>query len=243
MSWLFSRALVEEYSAANCSDGELSAQLSSSPTPQAFLPSDKTTGFWSLSRFGMTCAPSTESLGPALLTWFRGAFLAKTSARQVRAPAWRANAAASGLSSNASWATFDPATSSLKTAQHSFLEDSTGSSVILPNSGLMLDGRCYPQKIAVPRMKGSAPGSLPTPVKSWGRRGPGLSNNLENLRCNLGTTLECLAIREGRWVEMASQFRRLDDGLAHAVERTQAAGNGQVPIVAATAWRILTDPA
>jgi hypothetical protein len=44
-------------------------------------------------------------------------------------------------------------------------------------------------------------------------------------------------------VEMASQFRRLDDGLAHAVERTQAAGNGQVPIVAATAWRILTDPA
>jgi DNA (cytosine-5)-methyltransferase 1 len=49
--------------------------------------------------------------------------------------------------------------------------------------------------------------------------------------------------REGRWVEMAREFRRLDDGMAHAVERTQAAGNGQVPIVAATAWQILTEAA
>ncbi len=31
-----------------------------------------------------------------------------------------------------------------------------------------------------------------------------------------------------------------NDGLAHRVERTRAIGNGQVPIVAATAWRILS---
>jgi DNA (cytosine-5)-methyltransferase 1 len=45
--------------------------------------------------------------------------------------------------------------------------------------------------------------------------------------------------RRGRWVEMARNFRRMDDGLAFAVERTAAIGNGQVPIVAATAFRLL----
>jgi len=43
-----------------------------------------------------------------------------------------------------------------------------------------------------------------------------------------------------RWVEMARKFRRMDDGLAFAVERTEAIGNGQVPIVAATAFDLLT---
>lgn len=42
------------------------------------------------------------------------------------------------------------------------------------------------------------------------------------------------------WMEMAVQHARNDDGLAPRVERTQALGNGQVPLVAATAWRILT---
>jgi DNA (cytosine-5)-methyltransferase 1 len=42
-----------------------------------------------------------------------------------------------------------------------------------------------------------------------------------------------------RWVEMASQFRGMDDGLAHAVDRTAAIGNGQVPRVAAAAFAAL----
>lgn len=47
--------------------------------------------------------------------------------------------------------------------------------------------------------------------------------------------------REGRWVEMARHFRRMDDGMAFAVERTEAIGNGQVPIVAATAFTLLSN--
>lgn len=35
---------------------------------------------------------------------------------------------------------------------------------------------------------------------------------------------------------------RMDDGMAHRVERFKATGNGQVPIVAATAWRLLNAP-
>jgi len=82
MSWLYSRALVEEYLAGNCSDGELSVLLSGNPTPQVFLPPDKTTRFWSLSRYGMTCSPLTDGLGAGLLTWFLAGFRARTSALQ-----------------------------------------------------------------------------------------------------------------------------------------------------------------
>jgi site-specific DNA-cytosine methylase len=60
MSWLYSRALVEEYLGENSSDGEQCAPLSGNPTPQAYLPPDKTTRFWNLSRYGMTCKPLTE---------------------------------------------------------------------------------------------------------------------------------------------------------------------------------------
>jgi DNA (cytosine-5)-methyltransferase 1 len=45
--------------------------------------------------------------------------------------------------------------------------------------------------------------------------------------------------REGRWVEMATQFSRMDDGMAYSVERTEAIGNGQVPSVAAAAFAML----
>mgnify|MGYP000367282104 CR=1 FL=1 len=44
---------------------------------------------------------------------------------------------------------------------------------------------------------------------------------------------------ESRWVALARHFRGLDDGVAFAVERTEAAGNGQVPRVAAAAFRSL----
>ena len=84
MSWLFSRALVEEYLGENCSDGEQCAPLSGNPTPQVFLPPDKTTRFWSLSRYGMTCKPLTEPRGEELLTLFLAGFRARTLAQQEK---------------------------------------------------------------------------------------------------------------------------------------------------------------
>lgn len=80
MSWLFSQALVEEYSAATCSAGARSALSSGSPTPRAFLPSDKMTAFSRPSRFGMTFGLLTDDLGAELLTWFLAASRARHSA-------------------------------------------------------------------------------------------------------------------------------------------------------------------
>ena len=78
MSWLFSQALVAEYLVGTCSAGEPYAPLNGNPTPQVFLPPDKTTRFWNLSRYGMTCKPLTEPRGEELLTLFRAGFHAKT---------------------------------------------------------------------------------------------------------------------------------------------------------------------
>ena len=84
MSWLFSQALVEEYSGDTCLDGEPSVQLNGNPIQQAYCAPDRMTKFSRLSRFGMTFKPLTEDRGAELLTSYLAAFHAKTSAPQER---------------------------------------------------------------------------------------------------------------------------------------------------------------
>lgn len=92
MAWLISRALMADYESSRCSrapaaaslaagcwDGAPSAPSNPNPTPQAYLPSDRTTAFSRPSRYGMTFGPLTADLGEALLTWFLAAFPARTS--------------------------------------------------------------------------------------------------------------------------------------------------------------------
>ena len=43
----------------------------------------------------------------------------------------------------------------------------------------------------------------------------------------------------GEWWKVEPQLGRVADGVAHRVDRLKALGNGQVPAVAATAWRLL----
>ena len=99
MSWHYSRALAEEYSAATCSDGKQSAQLSANHTPQAYLCSDRMTAFSRLSRFGMTFAPLTENLGADLLTWF----LADSRVRTYQQPGMVPESMASAPACGAKW--------------------------------------------------------------------------------------------------------------------------------------------
>lgn len=140
MSWLFSRALVAEYSEASCSGGEPSALLSASPMPQAFLPSDRMTDFSRPSRFGMTFAPSTDCLGAGLLTWFREASRARTSAPPARAQESTASAPVCGDRWRELSVRYDRNSCSWRTHRSLFDEDLSACSLTLPKWGSMRDG-------------------------------------------------------------------------------------------------------
>lgn len=81
MSWLYSRALVEDYSPATYLVGEQSAQLSAIGTPQAYLYNGKMIEYSSLSQFGMTFEHLTRPRGAAVLTSFLVASHVKRLAR------------------------------------------------------------------------------------------------------------------------------------------------------------------
>jgi DNA (cytosine-5)-methyltransferase 1 len=50
---------------------------------------------------------------------------------------------------------------------------------------------------------------------------------------------ECLSTDD--WKTFATEFYGMDDGMASRLDRIKACGNGQVPEVAAKAWRILSE--
>ena len=164
MSWLFSQALVAEYSAASCSDGEQSAQLNVMHTPRPFLRRGKTTESLPPSPSGLTCAPLTADRGKALLTWYLAASLAPTLARPEREKESTGSRQAFGTKCPVSWVKWNQATSSWRTAQCSLIEDSGPFLGHWPRWGLMRAGACSELlRLAFP-MSASACGlSLPTP--------------------------------------------------------------------------------
>jgi hypothetical protein len=98
--------------------------------------------FSRLSRFGMTFKPLTEDLGAALLTWYREAFLAKTSAAPERERASQGNAAECGSTWRGSLAKYDRDTRLWRTAQYSLLGDLERFSGTWPRWGTMRNGEC-----------------------------------------------------------------------------------------------------
>jgi len=166
MSWLFSQALVEEYSEGISSDGEQSVQSNGNPTQLAYLPPDRMTAFSRLSRYGMTFRPLTADRGEELLMSYLAAFRAKTSALPERARASQESAAECGDTWRGSLARFDPDTSLWKTVQHSLLEDSESCSVIWPRSGMTADGQCWELPTLERRTSATGSGLWPTPVAS-----------------------------------------------------------------------------
>ncbi len=140
MSWLFSRALVEEFSAASCSGGEPSAPSSASHTPQAYLSPDRMKAFSRLSRFGMTFAPLTDDRGAALLAWFLADFRVRTFQPPGKAQESTENDPACGGRWRELSVRYDRNTSSWKTHRCLWAEDLPASSLTLPRWGLMRDG-------------------------------------------------------------------------------------------------------
>ena len=178
MSWLFSQALVEAYSEASCSDGEQSAPLNMTPTPQAFLLRDKTTDAWNRFPSGMTCEPLTESSGMELLTWFREGFLAKTYPEQkhttVTEGLWPMGWMEKDRDCGGKWpelfVKLDPDTHWWKTSQPCLMKELESFSETWPRWGMMRDGECYQLPQQVPRITAKEYFWLLTPSASDGKK-------------------------------------------------------------------------
>lgn len=164
MSWLFSQALAEEFSAGTSLDGQQFAQLNVMPTPHKFWRNDKTMDASDLSRFGLTLRLLTDDLGEALLTWYREASPARTSVLPDEAQALPDSEADSGVRWQGSLARYDRDTSTWKTAQCSLLGDSELFSETWPRWGSMRNGASYLRPIpALPTFE-SESGLWQTPV-------------------------------------------------------------------------------
>lgn len=164
MSWSFLPELVAEFLEECSLDTDQSVLSNTTPTPDQFYWPDKPTEHSRLSRFGITCARLTGVHGEELLTWYREAFLARTSASPEVEPESTAQEADSGEKWPGSLAKYDRDTCSWKTAQRSLLEDSEPSLVTWPRSGLMLDGQCWELPTLERRTSESASGFWQTPV-------------------------------------------------------------------------------
>jgi len=164
MSWLYSQALVEEYSAENSLDGEQSAPLNGKPIQQAYCAPDKMTGFSKLSRYGMTFRLLTESRGEELLMSYLAGFHAKTSAQQEKAQELTESEAGCGQKWHASFAKYSPDLSLWKTPQCSLLGDSEEFLETWPQWGLMRNGECWEQRTLEQTIKGTEFGLSPNGV-------------------------------------------------------------------------------
>ena len=143
MSWLYSQALVEEYSEGNFLDGEQYVQLSGNPTQQAYCSPDKMTKFSRLSRFGMTYKPLMEDLGEELLTLYLEGFHAKTFQVLEKAQESMEIEVQCGTTWRESLAKFDQDTHLWK-IPHSLLgEGYQEFSGTWPRWGMMRNGQCW----------------------------------------------------------------------------------------------------
>ena len=175
MSYIYSRALVEESSAVNYSDIKLCALLNGSHTHKPCLWHDKTMEPSRLSRFGMTCKPLTENLGAELLTSWQEGFRAKTFQSPEKAQGLTENEVECGNTWRGWLAKYDQATFSWKTAQCSLLEDLTECLEILPRSGMTRDGLLWGLPMLERRISATDYGSWPTPTVSGNYNKKGLS--------------------------------------------------------------------
>jgi len=229
MSWLFSQALVEEYSGGTSSDGELSAPLSGNPTQLAYLPPDRMTAFSRLSRFGMTFKPLTENLGRDVLTSYLEDFPVRTFLPLERAQASKEPDRECGVTWRELLARYDPDTSTWKTPQCSLLEDSIGFLGTWPRWGSMHDGASYQQQPLVRHTKGTGSGlleNLPTPQasdhitkktsESWKAKG-GVNFSLSNpeIQAKWPTPRSCSAMA-ATLTDQGDRFPNLETVMAHS---------------------------
>jgi hypothetical protein len=195
MSWLFSQALVAEYSADTSLAGEQFAQLNVMPTPHKFWRNDKTMEFSDLSRFGLTLRLLTVDHGEALLTSYLAGSHVRTSALPEKALELKVSEAECGRSLPGSFAKYNQAKSMWRTAQHSLFEDLEQSLGTWPRWGLMRNGECFHAQMQAEFIYEKDAGlSLPTP-RSCSAMAAQITQNTANAKNpNLETVLARLML-------------------------------------------------
>jgi hypothetical protein len=171
MSWLYSRVLVEEFSAGRCSGGELSALWSATPMRRAFLSRGRTTDLFQRFPSGMTLGHLTESLGEGLLTWFQEGFRVRTSVAREGGRESRGSEAGYGGNSQGSLARWDRGTYSWRTAQCLLFEEGCELLETLPSWGMTVAGELWELTMLGHLTGGSESGLWPTVRSSDGERG------------------------------------------------------------------------
>lgn len=164
MSFIFSRALVAEFSPASFSGTDASAPSNTNPTPRPCLWHDRTMEPSRLSRFGMTCERLMDDRGAVLLMSWLAASRVRTSAPQEMATESTASAPDSGVKWPESSVRYDPATYSWKTAHCLWEEDLPWSSVTLPTWGMTRSGSVYRHPTAERPISATGVGLWPTPT-------------------------------------------------------------------------------
>lgn len=164
MSFIFSRALVAEFSPASFSGTDASAPSNTNPTPRPCLWHDRTMEPSRLSRFGMTCERLMDDRGAVLLMSWLAASRVRTSAPQEMATESTASAPVSGAKWPESSVRYDPVTSSWKTAHCLWEEVLPWSSVTLPAWGMTRSGSVYQHPTAERPISATGAGLWPTPT-------------------------------------------------------------------------------
>eukprot|EP01133_Synstelium_polycarpum_P009836 gene9836-11493_t len=230
MSWLFSQALVAEYSAATCSGGESSVQLSVMPTPHKFWRNDRTMEPSQLSRFGLTCVILTEHHGEALLTWFLADSHAKTYRLRGTVMASMEPVLASGVKWLESSVRFDLRSSTWKTHRCLWEEDLHWSLVTLPKWGMTRSGALFQHPTAERPTSEIGLGSLQFFERD-------VDAQIRSIKGKRSTGSRGFCLRP--WPPEPS-VGRVADGVAYRMDRLKAIGNGQVPRVAKYSFLDLT---
>jgi hypothetical protein len=166
MSWHFSQALVEEYSAGTSLAGEQSAPSNMSHTPLLYCANARTIKFCQRSRFGMTYARLTESHGEELLTSYLAAFPVRTSVQQVAGKEYQAKSPDYGLKCQESFAKYDQNLSLWKIPPYLQGAELIRFSGTWPRWGLMRNGELWALQTLEQGIVGREYGFWPTPTHS-----------------------------------------------------------------------------
>jgi hypothetical protein len=173
MSWLFSRALVGASLGVISSDGDASAPLNSTPTPQAYFWPGRTTDACPRFPSGMTCEHLTDDRGEAVLMWCLEDSLVRTFQQPERAQESPESEADSGARWRGLSVKWDRASSGWRTHQCLFPEALPWPSVTLPRWGMMRDGELWERITPAPLTSETEYGYWATPQARDHRTGEG----------------------------------------------------------------------